>query len=324
MNRKQSRGIFYGVFSGFVWAIDTVLIGIILSSTVMLETEQVIFLAPLVSTFLHDFMSTLWMMVYMGLKGQLRTALSKLKTRSGRFVMLGALMGGPLGMTFYVLAVKYIGASYTAAISAIYPAVGAFFAFMFLKERLRSWNWLGLVISISSIIILGFTGDGFATQDYMLGFIFVLICIIGWGLECVICAYGMKDGEVSPEEALQIRQLVSSVTYGLIILPTLGGHFLTKEVMVSSEFILIIFVALIGTASYIFYYKAIHELGPTKAMGLNITYSAWAIWISILVMGTPFSWKLIICCLFIIVGAVLTVADANEFIMRKKYRGEVA
>ncbi len=62
----------------------------------------------------------------MGLKGQLRTALSKLKTRSGRFVMLGALMGGPLGMTFYVLAVKYIGASYTAAISAIYPAVGAF------------------------------------------------------------------------------------------------------------------------------------------------------------------------------------------------------
>ncbi len=51
MNRKQSRGIFYGVFSGFAWAIDTVLIGIILSSTVMLETEQVIFLAPLVSTF---------------------------------------------------------------------------------------------------------------------------------------------------------------------------------------------------------------------------------------------------------------------------------
>ncbi len=201
MNLKQSKGILYGVFSGFAWAVDTVLIGIILSSTIMLETKQVIFLAPLVSTFLHDFMSTIWMIVYMAIKGSLATALSKLKTRSGRFVVLGALLGGPLGMTFYVLAVKYIGASYTAAISAIYPAVGAFFAFIFLKERLRSWNWLGLIISMAGITILGFTGVSNSTESYILGFLFSLICVLGWGLECVICAYGMKDNEVSPEEA---------------------------------------------------------------------------------------------------------------------------
>jgi len=323
MRKVQSKGIFYGIFSGFAWAVDTVLIGIILSSQLMLATDQVVFLAPLVSTFLHDFMSTLWMMIYMAIKGQLKTALSKLKTRSGRFVMLGALMGGPIGMTFYVLAVKYIGASYTAAISAVYPAVGAFFAFVFLKDRLRSWNWLGLIISIAFIIVLGFTGDGFATENYMLGFIFVLICIVGWGLECVICAYGMKDEEVSPEEALQIRQLVSAVTYGLVILPSVGGHFLTKEVVMSSEIILIIVVALVGTASYVFYYKAIHEIGPTKAMALNITYSAWAVVISILALGSPFSWKLIICCIAILVGAILTVADITEFTKAKKYRGEV-
>ncbi|WP_205417307.1 hypothetical protein, partial [Klebsiella pneumoniae] len=63
----------------------------------------------------------------------------------------------------------------------------------------------------------------------------------------------MKDEEVSPEEALQIRQLVSAVTYGLVILPSVGGHFLTKEVVMSSEIILIIVVALVGTASYVFY-----------------------------------------------------------------------
>lgn len=323
MNLKQSKGILYGVFSGFAWAVDTVLIGIVLSSTIMLETKQVIFLAPLVSTFLHDFMSTIWMIVYMAIKGSLATALSKLKTRSGRFVVLGALLGGPLGMTFYVLAVKYIGASYTAAISAIYPAVGAFFAFIFLKERLRSWNWLGLIISMAGITILGFTGVSNSTEGYILGFLFSLICVLGWGLECVICAYGMKDNEVSPEEALQIRQLVSSITYGLVILPSLGGHFLTREVVVSSDFILIIFIALVGTASYVFYYKAIRELGPTKAMALNITYSAWSILISIFILGTSLSVGLIISCLLIVMGAVLTVSDSQEF-RKKKYRGEAA
>ncbi|UIJ66579.1 hypothetical protein LW858_28030 [Bacillus cereus] len=59
MNLKQSKGILYGAFSGFAWAVDTVLIGIVLSSAIMIDTKQVIFLAPLVSTFLHDFMSAM-------------------------------------------------------------------------------------------------------------------------------------------------------------------------------------------------------------------------------------------------------------------------
>ncbi|MFD0767758.1 DMT family transporter [Bacillus sp. CGMCC 1.60114] len=324
MGIKRSKGAFYGLFSGFAWALDTVLIGIVLSSQLMMATEQVIFLAPLVSTFLHDFMSSIWMMLYMAMKGQLKTALSKLKTRSGRFVILGALMGGPIGMTFYVLAVKYIGASYTAAISAVYPAIGAFLAFIFLKDRLRLSNWFGLLISIVFIIIIGFTGDGFTSDNYMLGFIFALICTVGWGLECVICAYGMKDEEVSPEEALQIRQLVSAATYGLVILPAFGGHFLTMGVIMSAEFILILFIALVGTASYVFYYKAIHEIGPTRAMALNITYSAWAVVISMVALGSPFSWKLIICCVAILIGSILTVANPDEFIKSKKYRGETA
>lgn len=214
MNLKQSKGILYGAFSGFAWAVDTILIGIVLSSAIMMETKQVIFLAPLVSTFLHDFMSAMWMMIYMAMKGKLTTVLSKLKTRSGLFVVFGALLGGPLGMTFYVLAVKYIGASYTAAISAIYPASRSFFAFMFLKERLRSWNWLGLIVSMAGITILGFAGVSNSTESYILGFVFALICVLGWGLECVICAYGMKDNEVSRKRLYKFVNLFRLLRMG--------------------------------------------------------------------------------------------------------------
>ncbi|WP_342433033.1 DMT family transporter [Neobacillus sp. FSL H8-0543] len=319
MNLKN-KGTYFGLISGFTWALDTVLIGIILSSTLLVSTEQIIFLAPLVSTFFHDLLSSLWMMVYMTIRGEFKVPFKKIATRSGRFVMLGALLGGPIGMTGYVLAVKYLGASLSASISAIYPAVGAFFAFFLLKDRLTIKNWIGLFISILFIFLLGFSG-GAPSPSYVLGFSFILLCIFGWGMECVILAYGMKDDEISPEQALQIRQLVSAVTYAVLILPIFKAYPLVGEVIVSSEFFLIALIALSGTASYVFYYKAIYTMGPTRAMALNITYSAWAIILSFFILGTPITAKLVIFSIMILVGSIITVASPEELKWKNIIKG---
>ena len=308
----KHKGLFFGLFSGITWALDTVLIGVVLSSSLFLSTNEIIFLAPLISTFLHDTMSSVWMIIYTALRKDLKNTFSKFKTKSGLFVMLGALLGGPIGMTFYVLAVKYIGASYTASISAIYPAIGALFAYIFLKDRLTLKNCLGLFISILFIFLLGYSSGEFNSPNYLLGFMFALVTVLGWGLECVICAHGMKGNQVSPEQALQIRQLVSTFTFALLIIPFFKGYPLVAEVMISTEFILIGLIALSGTTSYVFYYKAIYTLGPTRAMALNITYSSWAIILGYFIVGTPITLKLIVCSLMIIFGSILTVANSEE------------
>ncbi|MDF2858175.1 MAG: lic operon protein [Neobacillus sp.] len=319
MNLKN-KGTYFGLFSGFTWALDTVLIGMVLSSTLLVSTEQIIFLAPLVSTFFHDLLSSFWMMIYMTIRGEFKVPFKKIFTRSGRFVMLGALLGGPIGMTGYVLAVKYLGASLSASISAIYPAIGAFFAFFLLKDRLTIKNWIGLFISILFIFLLGFSG-GTPSPSYILGFTFILFCIFGWGMECVILAYGMKDDEISPEQALQIRQLVSSVTYAVLILPLFKAYPIVGEVIVSREFFLIALIALSGTASYVFYYKAIYTLGPTRAMALNITYSAWAIILSFFILGTPITAKLVIFSIMILIGSIITVASPEELKWKNIIKG---
>ncbi|MFZ7943799.1 DMT family transporter [Neobacillus sp. 19] len=310
MNFKN-KGVYFGMLSGFTWALDTVLIGTVLSKAVFVSTEMVIFLAPLVSTFFHDMLSSLWMMLYMTIRGEFKVPFKKIATRSGRFVILGALLGGPIGMTGYVLAVKYLGASLSASISAVYPAVGAFFAFVILKDRLTIKNWIGLFISILFIFLLGFSG-GEPSPSYILGFTFILLCIFGWGMECVILAYGMKDDEISPEQALQIRQLVSAVTYGILILPIFKAYPLVGEVFKSSEMFLIAVIALSGTASYVFYYKAIYTLGPTRAMALNISYAAWAIFLSFLILHTPITAKVVFFSIMILVGSIITVATQDE------------
>ena len=54
----------YGLLSGILWGLDTVILGVALSMTPFISTEQAIFLAPFVSTFLHDICSSILMAIY--------------------------------------------------------------------------------------------------------------------------------------------------------------------------------------------------------------------------------------------------------------------
>ncbi|MGA8943804.1 MAG: DMT family transporter [Thermoactinomyces sp.] len=316
----KHKGVACGFLSGITWALDTVFIGVILTHSMFVSSEQALFLAPLVGTFLHDTASSLWIAGYLSLKGELKTAIAKIKTTSGRFVILGALLGGPLGMTFYVLAIKYLGSSYAASFSAVYPAVGAFFSFLILKDRLYPKNLVGLSVSILFIILLGYSGSETFSTQYGLGLLFIALCIFGWGMECVIVGYGMKEDEITPEQSLQLRQLVSAVTYCLFILPFFGGWTLATEVITSKELFFIVLVALAGTVSYLFYYKAIRKIGPTRAMSLNISYSAWAIFFRFLLFAQPFTFRMVFYCFMIIFGSVLTVARKDEFNIRRSFK----
>ena len=305
MINKNKKGLISGAMSGVLWGLDTVLTGIIISTSPFIESEKAIFLAPFISAFLHDTFSSLWMFIYMIITKQVSNLIKVIKTRSAKFIAIAAIFGGPIGMASYLLAIKYIGAGYTASISAIYPAIGAFWSYLILKENLSKRGFLGLIISIVAVIILGYSPEKILNSNYIIGFSLALVCVLGWSLESVICAYGMKDDEVNPTQALQIRQLVSAVTYGLLIIPIIGGLELTKITINSQVIVLIVFTALIGTMSYMFYYTAIDKIGPIKATGLNITYSIWAIVFDILILGNPITLKLVICSILIIIGSVM-------------------
>lgn len=298
-------GITSGALSGILWGLDTVILGIILSKIPDLGIANVAMLAPLIGAFLHDLFSSLWMILLSITKKEFVKTLKLLKTKSGKFVCVAALFGGPVGMAGYLLAINYIGSGYTASISAIYPVVGAFFSYIFLKEKLSIKGWIGLLLNILAVIIIGYTPNNDIALNFGLGFGCALVCVIGWSLESVICAYGMKDDEVSPTQALQLRQLVSAIVYGAVIVPLFGGLELTKVIISSNLAPMIASVSLIGTLSYIFYYISIDTIGPVKATGLNISYSIWAIVFEMIFLGSSITPKLVLCSIIIIVGTVM-------------------
>lgn len=313
MNKNLIKGASFGLVSGITWAIDTVLIGIVLSMTTFLEFQEILLVAPLVSTFLHDTFSAIWMIILLGVKGELGTALGKLKESSGRIIILAGTLGGPIGMTFYVLSLQNIGASYTAVISSVYPAVGALFAFIILKDKLGLKNWGGLVMSIGFIVLLSYSGNLVVGSNVSLGLIFIIICVLGWGLECVVSAYAMRNEGIKPEHALLIRQLTSSVIFGTLIIPIFIGHSYTVQIVSSPAVVLALMgVAMAGTISYVFYYSAINVIGPVKAMAMNITYAAWAVGFEALLLGTAFTWKELVFGVFIVLGSVITVMETKK------------
>ena len=306
--------MYQGLLSGLLWGLGTVIMGVALASSPFVSSEQAIFLAPFISTFIHDLCSSVWMLLYMGIKKQYSKVIRALKTKSGKFIALAALLGGPIGMTGYVLSIKHIGAAYTAIISALYPAVGAFLSFIFLKENMKKYQMLGLAFSIGAIIVLGYSPEGNEVGRGLIGFLFAMICVMGWASEAVIIAYGLKDPEITDEQALMIRQATSAIFYGFIILPVLGGWNITIDMLTTNTTIIILAAALFGTASYLFYYRSIHKIGASKAMALNITYSAWAIVFGYLLLKEVTTIKDIICALIIICGSIVAGGDIKELL----------
>lgn len=306
-----------GLLSGLFWGLNTVVIGIALSTATFTENAGVIALAPLISTFIHDLFSTIWMFIYMFIKKQSEQFVSALKTRSGKFIALAALAGGPVGMTGYVLSIRYLGPGYTAIISSLYPAVGAFLSYLFLKETMRVDQMIGLAVSVAGVTALGYTPGAQQSEQFLVGFLFALMCVLGWASEAVIIAYGLKEQDITDDVALQIRQFTSALFYGLIILPFFQAWGTTWTIFPTSTAVIILMAALFGTTSYLYYYKAINDIGPTKAMALNITYSAWSIVFGFLLLGVRASLIQIILGIIIIFGSITAAGDIRELVNQK-------
>lgn len=301
----------YGFGAALTWAFDTVILGIALANPAFAATPQAIALAAFTSTFLHDASSAVFSFAYMGIRRKLGETWRTLRSKSGLVIVGAALIGGPVGMTGYVLAINNIGPAYTAAISAFFPAYGAALATVVLKERMRPYQWAGLAACLAAVAVLGWTPVDGVPGSWAMGIAGALVCVLGWGTEAVVIDWGLRNASVDDECAMQIRQTTSALTYALVILPLLGGWPSAVAVLTSSAMPVIALAALSGTASYLFYYKAIAALGASRAMALNITYSAWAIPFSLLLLGSMPDVRGVVCAIVIILGAITAATDVK-------------
>jgi len=327
--------MFAGIIAGITWAVETALLWGALSLSPLSDFA---FLAPLVATFLHDLCSAIFATTYNGVRGNLKKVWNAFKTSSGKWVMIAAIIGGPIGMTGYVMCLNYMGIMGAVA-SAIFPAIGTVLAYIFLKERMKWYQWMFLLVTLGGVLVLGITPD-MATANFWLGLVGALMCSFGWGIEAVILAKSMKEGEVTDEQALQIRQTTSALFNGIIMIPVvslcIGNHNILEGWKITASLFdfevtgwiipAIVIAGLFATVSYLFYYKAINQIGAAKAMALNVTYVAWGIVFSIPVnmwlFDTPFKETLptgfaVLCSFVVLLCGIFAAADFKDIFKKE-------
>lgn len=295
----------YGIGSGALWGLDTVILAIALALNPFATDAH----ASLVSAALHDAICALILLIFMAMRGRLKDTWRAVHTRSGRAVMVAALLGGPIGMSGYLLAIDQIGAGYTAIISTFYPALGTALAVLVLKERMRPRQVIALAVAIGAIIATSYTSTS-VSGSALWGVLGALAAVVGWGCEAVILAWGMRDDAVDNETALQIRETTSGLTYLVLVVPLGGALSSTGQALTSPGAMgLVALAAAAGTASYLFYYKAIDLLGAARAMALNISYSAWAVLFAFLLQSIVPAPIQIVLCVVILIGTVLAATE---------------
>lgn len=311
-----------GIFAGITWALETVVLGFALGMLPFVSTAQGIFLAPFVSTFLHDAASSVFMLIYNCIKGNLKGVVRTAGSKDVVPLAIASAIGGPVGMTGYVLAVKYMGASIGAVASAVYPAIGSVLAYIFLKEKIKWYQWLFLIITLLGVFGLSYSPE-LDIKNFWLGLCGVFMCAFGWGIEGVILSYCFRESSVKSEYALHIRQTVSALIYGIVIIPCLGGVGFTAGLFSAKNIKVLAFIALaalFASISYTLYYKTIAKLGVSKAMGLNITYTAWAVIFTVVLFGdkSVLNPLTVICSAVVVVCGIFAATDIKQLFAKVK------
>ncbi|WP_342221680.1 DMT family transporter [Candidatus Fukatsuia endosymbiont of Tuberolachnus salignus] len=312
MKNSTRAGTYYGLLSGVLWGASGTLVGMVLID----KHLQNLLFAPIILAFISDFLSSGYMLFYLiKKKYPVKEALTE---RKALIISVAALCGGPIGMSCYFMAIKYIGVGYAATISASYPAFGALIAFLFLKDKLHKIGVLGLFLSIITTMTLGY-GAATDSEFSLIGLLFALMCAVSWGLEVVISSYGMRKS-ISPDVAYFIRQISSSFGYVLLFASVIPFSDITEYYFMDLKIILqIVVVSLIATGSYLYYYRSINLVGPIRAMGLNITYAVWAVLFGWSISNNKLDAQLIILCCIIMIGSFLTVSNPKSLSILLRY-----
>ena len=143
---KKFKNEFIGISSGFLWAVNGLVLSVLLGSELMKNySEAIVFFLPLVFAGFNDLFAGLLVLGYDKFLGKLKLFLPSLKTKTGKWVCLAGLIGGPVGQCSYIMGISLAGPAYAIPISALCPMFGTILSFIFLKEKINLKTFIFII-----------------------------------------------------------------------------------------------------------------------------------------------------------------------------------
>lgn len=327
------KGLMFGILVGIAWGLDGVLMGRVGANPIFTDqalalskgvSETSFAFSPLVTAFFHEGFCFFWVALFLLFHKQLKHVFYLLlHTKKGKAAALAAIVGSPVGMSAYLLGIKYATAPYASSISVIYPGVGAILSYLILKEKLSLRSVIGIVISLFGSFMLGFNPTGDVPETFFKGIAFAAVAVLGWALEGVIIGFAMKHIkgedhiEAAPQQLLCLRYFISMLSYAIIVLPLIKGYPLAGEIVSSGLVFRYAGIAILGAITYLSWYKAVDLIGAAMGTALNSTAALWTIIFSALLFGNKITPSLLIWGIVIVTGVFIFAIDPKTWTKRK-------
>ena len=328
-SKKVRKGILFGIFVGIAWGLDGVLMGRIGQNPLFMDRTYALSLgiselsfdfSPLVTAFFHESFCFFWVAMVLLFHKQFKQVFYLLfKTNKGRATAIAALVGSPIGMSAYLLGIKYASAPYASSISVIYPGVGALLSYLILKEKLSVRAVIGIAISLTGSFMLGFNPSGDVPETFVKGVCFAAVAVLGWAMEGVIIGFAMKhmkgndDVEATPQQLLCLRYFIAMIAYAGIVLPVIKGYPLAGEIVSEGLVFSYAGIAVLGALTYLSWYKAVDLIGAAMGTALNSTAALWTIIFSAVLFGNKITGTLAFWGIVIVCGVFIFAIDPKAF-----------
>lgn len=313
------KGLLWGLLGGVLYGLGPMF------QTLGMGTEQLssgavlgLCAIPMIVGCLQDFISGIWVLIPNLKNGKGKEYMRSLKTKPGRFIILASLFGGLIAMAGFTLGVYFAGPVYPVAISATFPAIGAILSRIFLKEKVSTRGWCGILLCVAGAVTVSWAPpSGDAYPYFYLGIGCAVVVSIGWSLEGIISVSGMDF--VDPEIALGIRQFASGTMF-LFVLPfvasgvNLKAFGLLFSTIPSMAFVYIALAGFGAGVGYFYYYKCNNVCGASRGMSLNIIYTLVSAILSVVFLGSSITITFIIGIVVLLSGALLVVGKPSELL----------
>lgn len=177
---------------------------------------------------------------------------------------------GVTSMTFFFMSIKYLPVATAVSLRYIAPIFAAFFAVLFLKEKIKPLQWLFFFMSFFGVLII----KGFDENINTYGLMLVLIAAIFSGLVYnIISKIGTKD---HPVVVVNYFMIIATIVGGLLSL----SNWKTPE---GSEWILLMSLGVFGYFGQLYMTKAFqtaktNQVAPLKYLEVIFTLMFGLLW----------------------------------------------
>jgi drug/metabolite transporter (DMT)-like permease len=312
MKRFRAKGIANGIISGLTYGIYSTLV-MVASGYEPLLTAVGILAAPFVCSGLNDLFSGIFLLIYNWHAGRLAELMRTLKTKPGKLMVIGFLLGGPIANGAYLVGLALAGA-YAIPISATCALFGALFSWLFLKQKPTPRVILGMLICVVGAIVINWV-EPEGAENFTLGIICAFIAAIAWGLEGVFSSFG--GAMIDPDVSVNLRQLISGLVDLILIVPIIGALVLLGDTLAAG--IPVIWLILSGASaaiSFVSWYKSNSTVGTAVGMSLNVTYAFWGVLFCVLFLNQPLTPTIVIGSIVIVLGAIIVTMNPFEFLKK--------